>query len=123
MPDSELFQLAKSGKLQKEEVLRQQVVRMLADEKGRRFIKDFLGQWLMLNKINANTPDQRLFWEYDEVLADTLLRESVLFYQYLLQRNLSAVNFIDSDFTFANRRLAQHYDLPNLKGQQMRLVS
>ncbi len=123
MPDSELVQLAKSGKLLQEEVLRQQVERMLADVKSRRFIKDFLGQWLMLNKINANTPDQRLFWEYDEVLADALLRETELFYQHLLEGNLSAVNFIDSDFTFVNRRLAQHYGLPDVTGQQMRRVS
>jgi hypothetical protein len=77
----------------------------------------------MLEKINANTPDQRLFWEYDEVLADALLRETELFYQHLLEGDLSAVNFIDSDFTFVNRRLAQHYGLPDVTGQQMRRVS
>lgn len=122
MPDQELFDLADTGRLDRDGILRGQVDRMLADPKAMRFVKDFLGQWLMLNKINANTPDQRLYWEYDEVLADTLLRESQLFYQHIMSENLSASNFIESEFTFVNRRLAQHYQLPPVQGQYMRKV-
>ena len=46
MPDEKLFELAKLGKLSDSKVLAQQVDRMLADEKSRRFGRDFLGQWL-----------------------------------------------------------------------------
>ena len=122
MPDAELFDLAKSGDLLKSDVLSSQVDRMLADAKSQRFINDFLGQWLMLHKINANQPDQRLYWEYDELLGSVLLKESELFFSYLIKENLSGTNFIDSDFVFVNRRLAQHYQIPNVLGQHFRKV-
>ena len=40
--------------------------------------------------------------------------------RYLLEENLSISHLIDSDFTFLNRKLAEHYGIPNVKGEQMR---
>jgi hypothetical protein len=122
MPDDELFSLAAEGKLSDANVLRQQVDRLLADERSQRFVSDFLGQWLRLYKINATTPDQRLYWEYDELLGNSLLRETESFFAELIQLNLPADNLIDSDFTFLNRRLAEHYGIPGVEGQDLRRV-
>jgi hypothetical protein len=41
----------------------------------------------------------------------------------VLERNLSVSEFLDSDFTYANERLAAHYGLPKVKGSQLRRVS
>ena len=121
-PDEELLQLASKGKLSDQEVLRQQVERLLHHERAARFVDDFLGQWLRLYKINATTPDSRLYWEYDELLGNSLVKETEAFFSELIQRNLPARNLIDSDFTFLNQRLAEHYRIPGVEGHHFRRV-
>lgn len=122
MPDDELFEIARSGKLSDSKVLRQQTERMLNDPKSNRFIKDFVGQWLWIYKVNATTPDDGLYPEFDELLSEAIPHETELFFGELLKENLSLTNLIDSDFTFLNRRLAEHYRVPNIKGQHFRKV-
>ncbi|MEM7312488.1 MAG: DUF1592 domain-containing protein [Planctomycetota bacterium] len=123
MPDEKLFDVARSGKLTDPNELRTQVERMLEDERSNRFVRDFLAQWLELKDINATTPDEKLYPEFDDVLSKSILDETELFFAELIRENLSLTNVIDSDFTFLNRRLARHYGLPKIDGQNMRRVS
>ncbi|WP_197451289.1 DUF1592 domain-containing protein [Rosistilla oblonga] len=123
MPDEELFQLAQDGQLSDQRVMGQQVERMLDDPQSTRFVRDFVGQWLRLYDINATTPDMKLYPEFDGLLSDSISKETELFFAELIQEDLSAANLIDSNFTFANRRLAEHYRLPSVQGQEMRKVS
>ncbi len=123
LPDEELLELAAREQLTDEGQLATQIDRMLDDPRSRRFIDDFLGQWLLLNKVNATTPDEKLYPEYDELLAAAIIEEPRLFFVELLEKNLSLSNLIDSDFTFANRRLAMHYGLKNIQGQDFRRVT
>lgn len=123
MPDEELFELAQQGKLTDSSVLAGQVERMLADEKSKRFVKDFLGQWLRLHSVNATTPDDGLYPEFDELLAAAIPIEPELFFTELIDQNLSLTNLVDSDFIFVNRRLATHYGITGVTGQQFRKVS
>jgi hypothetical protein len=122
MPDEQLFSLASEGRLSDPEVLAGQVERMLADEKSNRFVRDFLGQWLLLYKINATMPDEKLYPEYDELLGQAVPREPELFFTELIEKNLGLGNLVDSDFTFLNRRLAEHYGIAGITGQQFRRV-
>src|SRR6185503_14887423 len=41
----------------------------------------------------------------------------------MLKNDLSIVNFIDSDFSMLNERLAQHYGIPGVEGLHLRRVS
>ncbi|MFK7821538.1 MAG: DUF1592 domain-containing protein [Planctomycetaceae bacterium] len=123
MPDDELFKLAGEGKLSDPAVLQQQVERMLDDEKSTRFVKDFTGQWLRLYDINETTPDRKIYPRFDGLLSESIAKETRLFFTELIKENLSATNLIDSDFTFVNRRLTEHYQLPGVNGQEMRKVS
>lgn len=123
MPDDELFKVARSGTLSEKEVLFRQVERMLGDEKASRFVDDFLGQWLWIHKVNATTPDDGLYPEFDELLSAAIPQETQLFFNELIKENLSLTNLIDSDFTFLNRRLAQHYKIKGIKGQHFRKVT
>jgi hypothetical protein len=123
MPDEELFQLALYGMLSEPDVLEQQVNRMLDDKKSMRFVKDFVGQWLRLREIGATTPDKNLYPEYDDVLARAVPLETEFFFAELIAQDLSVKNFIDSEFTFLNRRLAKHYGIPGVWGQQMQKVT
>ena len=122
MPDEELFALAESGKLSQDDVLLSQVDRMLANKKSNRFIHDFHGQWLTLYQINATSPDENLYPDYDELLGNSLPKETELFFAEMIRQDLSLDNFVDADFTFVNRRLAEHYELPPVEGQDMRRV-
>ena len=122
LPDDELMRVADQGNLAAPKNLGEQVDRMLADRKSQRFIKDFLGQWLLLHKINATSPDEKLYPEYDELLGDALRQETELFFGAMIEENLSLDHLIDSDFTFVNRRLAEHYRIKNIEGQHFRRI-
>ena len=122
IPDDELLTLARDGKLSDPDTLKKQVDRMLADKKSKRFVNDFVGQWLRLNKIDATSPDDGLYPEFDELLGNALPQETRLFFANLIDENLSASNLIDSDFTFLNRRLAEHYGIKGIQGQDFQRV-
>lgn len=122
MPDDELLQLAREGRLSDEKTLSAQIERILDDPKSNRFVKDFVGQWLWLNRLNATSPDDGLYPEFDELLGTAIPQETELFFASLIEDNLAASNLIDSDFTFVNRRLAEHYGMKGVDGQDFRRV-
>ncbi|MCB1207978.1 MAG: DUF1592 domain-containing protein [Verrucomicrobiales bacterium] len=109
MPDQQLIQSAKEGKLKQPVVMAQQIERMLADPKAERFIKSFTDQWLKLNLIDFTTPDPRQFRTFDTVLQQSLLQETRAYFTEMLRNDLGVTHFIDSDFAFLNGRLARHY--------------
>jgi len=118
MPDEPLFELARQGKLHEPETLRQQVERMLEDPRAKRFSEDFVGQWLDLRQIEFTTPDKRLYRNFDELLQVSMVQETLLFFEEILKNDLSVLNFVDSDFTFLNEPLAEHYGIRGVKGRE-----
>lgn len=122
MPDDELFRLAARGGLTEPDARVAQVDRMLADPKADRFVESFGRQWLRTDTFLAFTPDQNLYKDYDANLADAVVREPLEFFRTLLQDDLSALNFIDSDFVIINERLARHYGIDGVQGKQFRQV-
>lgn len=123
MPDEPLLKLAETRQLREPDVLRQQVERMLNDSKVGALTENFIGQWLSLRAIDATSPDRKLYPEYDEILRAALIREPGHFFEEVLRNNLSLTNFVSSDFTFLNERLAKHYRIPGVEGTEMRKVS
>ena len=121
--DRELFDLAREGRLSDPAVLADQVDRMLDDPKTERFVKDFAGQAFRLYELNATSPDRGLYPEFDELLGQSMARETELFLAELIAEDHGAGRLIDSDFTFVNRSLADHYDIAGIEGQQMRKVT
>ncbi len=116
MPDDELFTLAEKQKLSRPDVLKQQVERMLASPKAAAFTEDFVGQWLALREIDATEPSHILYPEFDHLLKVSAIRETELFFDEVLKNDLSLTNFVASDFTMLNGRLARHYGIPGLDG-------
>jgi hypothetical protein len=125
LPDAELRQLAREGKLTDKATLKKQVHRLLDDKRSMQFIDAFLAYWLDLRKINDTSPDERLYPDYylDDSLVDGALNETQLFVRELIRENLPARNLVDSDFSFLNERLAQHYQIPGVQGVAMRRVA
>ena len=122
MPDQELFALAGQNDLHKPDVLRAQVERMLKDRKSRRFVESFTGQWLRLRDIDFTVPDRQLYPEYDQLLRQSMLEETRIFFQEILDRDLSVQNFIDSDFLTINGPLAEFYGIAGVRGLETRRV-
>ncbi len=123
-PDAELRAVAKTGQLRDPQVLRQQTQRLLDDPRRDRFVTSFIDYWLDQRKILNNSPDAGLYGDYylDDWLTDSALEETRLYFTEMLTGNLPVRNVVDSDFTFANERLAIHYGLPAMEGTTLRKV-
>ncbi|XZE22222.1 DUF1592 domain-containing protein [Pirellulaceae bacterium SH449] len=123
-PDLTLRHLAREGELHKTEVLHEQVDRMLNDPRSARFIEAFTDYWLDLRKVNDTSPSTTLYndYELDEPLKMAMIEETHLFVTKLIADDLPARNVVDSDFTYLNERLADHYQIPGVAGAQMHLV-
>jgi mono/diheme cytochrome c family protein len=116
MPDDELFTLAEQQRLNQPDVLRQQVERLLASPKAAAFTENFVAQWLALREIDATEPSHILYPEFDHLLKVSMIRETELFFDEVLKNDLSLANFVASDFTMLNGRLARHYGIPGVDG-------
>lgn len=123
LPDQELLSKAASGTLSRPSVLRAQTQRLLRDPRSRRFTENFVGQWLNLREMDFTIPDQRLYPEFDDLLRHSMVQETERFFEEVLRENLSLLNFVDSDWTFLNERLARHYGIDDVDGVRMRKVS
>jgi hypothetical protein len=122
MPDAELFKLAGEKKLHEPAVLEAQVKRMLADPKSSALVSNFTGQWLELRNLDRATPDPVKFPEFDQPLRTAMRREAELFFENLIREDRSILEIIDADYTFMNERLAKHYGVEGVKGDDFRKV-
>ena len=123
MPDEELFAKAKDGTLHKPDVLEAQVRRMLQDPKVQTLVENFGDQWLGLRNLKTMSPDPAAFPDFDEPLRSAMLRETELFFGAIVKEDRSILDFLDADFTFVNERLAKHYGIPGVTGEQFRRVT
>ena len=123
LPDGELLELAKKGELSKPAVLRAQVERMLESPLARRFTENFVGQWLDLRSIDTTIPDPQLYGDFDGTLLWSMPRETVHFFEEVLKHDRSLLEFVDSDWSILNERLARHYGVPGVTGNEFRKVA
>jgi mono/diheme cytochrome c family protein len=120
MPDEHLLKAAGEGKLRGQVPLH--VKRLLADEKAQRFAESFSWQWLQLRNVGKFQPDKLLYPTYDTHLEKSMLNETKAFFHEVLAKNLSLREFLDSDWTMLNGRLAEHYGIAGITGDEFRRV-
>ena len=112
MPDAELLALAEKGKLRDKAELQRQFARMIADPRAARFSDSFATQWLRLRKVGMFPPDKKLYPDYDKHLEGSMVEESKAFFRAVLNGGLTLREFLNSDWSMVNSRLAQFYGLP-----------
>ena len=117
IPDDELLKLAQQGKLKQSEVLTAQVERMLKDPRSRRFSQHFVQQWLGTDGLDSVTHVT------DSALKESMQEEPIAFFNEVLRRNRSIMDFLHSDYVVVNQRLAQHYGVAGVYGPHFRRVS
>lgn len=123
MPDAKLLFLARHDQLHEPATLRTEVKRMLADPKAAAFASSFPRQWLQLRKVGMFPPDKVLYPDYDENLEQSMVAETLGCFAEVLKRNGSLREFLDSDWTMLNERLATHYGISGIRGDELQRVS
>ena len=138
MPDDELRQLAAMGRLAEPRVMEQQVLRLLDDKRSADFVANFTLQWLSLAKTKTVPINRELFPRflyyvplgeragteepYRPTVRDQMLEETIAFVGELIRSNASVLNVVDSDFAVLNQRLAAHYNVADVQGDELRVV-
>ncbi len=122
IPDDQLLAVAESGRLSDPSVLQAQVKRMLADPRSQALVKNFSGQWLFLRNIERMSPDTTSFPNFDENLRQALAKETELLIESQVREDRSVVDLLTTDYTFLNQRLAEHYGVKGIYGNEFRRV-
>lgn len=113
MPDDELLALAAQGKLRDKTELSKQIARLLADPRSERFTDSFATQWLHLRNVGRFPPDKKLYPDYDVSLEKSMIGETKSYFREVLQGGLTLREFLNSDWSMMNARLAEFYGLPD----------
>jgi hypothetical protein len=100
-----------------------QVKRMLADPRASALSTRFAAQWLRLSDVERMLPDALLYPYYDHSLGEALTRETELFFDSIVRENRNVLDLITADYTYVNERIAKHYGIANVTGNQFRRVT
>ena len=122
MPDDELMALAGNKKILRGSVLRRQVQRMLQSPKAKRFVEQFTDQWLDLQALERVAVNPQFYPDFKDRVKPAMREETQAFFSEILYNDLSALNFIDSDFAMLNEILANHYGIEGVTGNAMTRV-
>ncbi len=122
IPDDELLEAARRGRLSNRAELDKQVRRMLADQRADALVDNFAAQWLGLQNIAEAKPDPIAYPQFDAGLRDAYQQETRLFMRSILRENHSVLDVVNGDYTYLNERLADLYGIPGVKGPVFRRV-
>ncbi|MEO1982607.1 MAG: DUF1592 domain-containing protein [Fuerstiella sp.] len=123
MPDDELFALAGRDELGKPETLRQQIHRMLQDDRAEALVDNFAAQWLNLRNLEEVSPNTDIFKSFNNELKVDMRRETELLFRTVMREDRSIEDLLSADFTFVNKRLAEHYGIKGVKTDEFERVS
>ena len=121
-PDEELLGLAASGRLSRTRTLRNQAERMLADGRAEALATRFASLWLRLQDLDKVQPDAFWFPNYSHQLMEAMRTETQLFFNHLVRENRSVLELYSANYSFMNERLAAHYGIPGVIGDEFRKV-
>jgi hypothetical protein len=110
-PDDELRAAVAAGQLRDADGIAKQTARMLKDSKVRRLATEFGCQWLQVRDLETlDEKSERHFPTFVSLRGD-MQEEVVRFFVDLIQQDRSILSLLESDHTFLNGSLADHYGL------------
>ena len=121
-PDAELRALAAAGQLHKSDVLTAQTRRLLRDDRVRRLATEFACQWLHIHDFESLDEKSERHFPTFAALRGPMFEEAALFFTDSFQNDGSVLELFDTDHTFLNDSLAQHYGIPSVTGAAWRRV-
>jgi mono/diheme cytochrome c family protein len=122
-PDAPLIQAAAQKRLSTRVGLEAEVKRMLADPRAEALSTRFASQWLRLQDVDKIRPDGLFYPFWDRSLSQAFRRETELFFDSIVRENKSVRDLITADYSFVNERIARHYGIPNVTGEEFRKVT
>lgn len=122
-PDEELERFAREGHLSDARVVEDQARRMLRDPRSFALATRFAAQWLRLQDLEKMHPDVRSYPDFYEQLKQSMERETLLFFDSLVREDRSVLDLLTADYTFLDERLAKHYGISGVYGEEFRRVS
>ncbi len=123
IPDDQLLAAAERGQLRNPVMLQGQVRRMLADRRAKSLVTNFAAEWLSLRIVEGAKPDPIIFPEFDDGLRLAFERETGMLLDNVLLGDHSVLELLSANYTFVNERLARHYGIPDVYGDQFRRVT
>ena len=117
-PDDVLRGIATDGALSDPDVFERQVRRMIADPRAEALGSRFASLWLRLQDLDRIHPDSLRFPDFYEQLADSMRRETELFFENLVREDRSALELLTADYSFVDERLARHYGIDGVLGDE-----
>jgi hypothetical protein len=123
IPDEQLLSAAERGQLGDPANLKAQVHRMLADPRAKSLVTNFAAEWLSLRIVEGVKPDPIIFPEFDDGLRLAFERETELLLDNVLLGDRSVLELLNANYSFVNERLARHYGIPDVYGDQFRRVT
>ena len=121
-PDEQLLQLAANGSINDPIILEEQVERLLADDRSRRFSTQFVRQWLDLQILEFLAIDRKVRPQFDPMLKKAMLEEPTEFFHEVLSNNASILDFLHANYMVINEKLAVHYGIAGVLGNDFRRV-
>lgn len=121
MPDQELIQLASKKALRKN--LNKQIDRMMKDPRSETLVNNFASQWLQIRGLANATPAKKTFPSFNDELRKAMEKETELFFSSIMKEDRSLLDFIDGDYSFLNEKLAIHYGIEGITGNEFQRVT
>ncbi|MCM2374228.1 DUF1592 domain-containing protein [Rhodopirellula sp. ICT_H3.1] len=112
LPDETLLNLAAKGELHHEDVMNDQIGRMLQDRKLKRFCDSFPAQWLQLERIVSSVPNPDKYHKFYFAkfrVSMHMMLEPLLLFETVLIEDLPITQLIDSDFAYRSSVLQSGY--------------
>ena len=110
-PDPALRAAADDGSLLEDEVLKQHVLRMLADPKSHALVDGFGAQWLGIPELHEATPDLGTYPSFSEELRDAMASEIRDLIRKTLLGDRSMLELLTAETRWLEPILAEHYGL------------
>ena len=111
-PDIQLHEKAKQRNLNKPEIIKEQIARMLKDPKAVDQSIQFLRQWLNLNQLSNLRPDKKHFPKWKPQLAEDMKSETINFFKELVwNQGRPLPELFNAQFTYLTPALASHYGI------------
>lgn len=115
LPDADLLEAARTGKLGTREEILRQAERLLATPRARAKVRQFYQQWLSMDRLHELSKNAKRFPEFNEQIASDLRRSLDLLLDDVTWSEASDFRqFVLADYVYLNGRLARFYgvDLP-----------
>lgn len=122
-PDPELLESARTGQLTQPAELERQTRRLLADPRSRSIVDNFASQWLQLRNLANISPNPRRFPKFTKELRSDMRRETEMLFETILREDRSIIEFLSADYSYVNQRLAEHYGIEGISGDEFRRVT